>query len=226
LELTVRPFALNDSQLTSATIAIVTGLLADRLTICIRGTRPEGAKKTRLAGLATTVPLRIPVPTLMVTVIVAGGPMLGMTVICPMNVPTGSLAAVADTVRVAGLVGLTKLPLDKVADRKLGESVVTPMIAIGLGLVVDSVTVCDPALCPESALNVRVGGLATKLLAPPGGLTTRVTGTVCTMPFEFSKIVPAYVPTNRPAWFAKTSKVWLPTRLPLGCTVSQLVTPP
>src|SRR5580700_9439717 len=138
--------------------------------------------KSRLGGPATTVPVRIPVPTLKVTVIVTGGPVFGATVMWPVIVPNGSLAAVADTVNVAGLPELTELPEVKTADRKLGESVVTPAIVIGLGLVVESVTFCDPALCPESALNVRVEGLAVRVLTPAGKFTTRVTGTVCTAP--------------------------------------------
>jgi hypothetical protein len=126
----------------------------------------------------------------MVTVIVVGGPVSGVMVMCPMNEPNGSRAAVADTVTVAGFAELTELPLLKTADRKLGESVATPRSVIGVVLAVDRVTFCDPALCPESALNVRLGGFATRPLPTPGGVTTRVTGTVCTMPFEFSEIVP------------------------------------
>jgi energy-converting hydrogenase Eha subunit A len=120
---------------------------------------------------------------------VIGDPVLAVTVMCPVIVPNGSLAAVADTVRVAGLVELTELPEVKAADRKLGESVVTPLIVIGLGLVVERVTFCDPALCPESALNVSVEGFAA-IFPTAGTFTTRVTGTVCTAPFEFSEIVP------------------------------------
>src|ERR1022692_1833207 len=148
--------------------------------------------KRRVGGLATIVPVLLPVPTLMVTVIVVGGPLSGVTVMCPVTEPTGSRAAVADTAKVAGLVELTALPLVKTAERKLGESVETPRIVIGVGLVVVSMRICDPALCPESALNVREEGFATRLLPPPGWLTTSVTETVCTMPFEFSEIVPVY----------------------------------
>jgi hypothetical protein len=166
----------------------------------------------------------LPEVTLRVTGIVTT-PAYVRTLTCPMKRPAGRRAAVAVTVMVVGLAEVTvELPV-RAADRKFGESVTTFRMLRGVELVVDRVTLCDAALSPDCAVNVRVGGFAVRP-TPAGGVTTKVTGTVCTMPLEFSEIVPVYVPGARPVWFTRTSSVWVPTRLPLGCTVSHANGPP
>src|SRR5206468_1696952 len=97
-----------------------------KLTICAGAVWPVGALNTSVAGLAITAPVALPEVTLRATVMVTV-PAVELTVMCPMNGPTGSRAAVAVTVRVAGVPAVTgELPLVTDAVRKLGESVETP----------------------------------------------------------------------------------------------------
>jgi hypothetical protein len=133
----------------------------------------------------------------MVTGMTVAVPALGVMVIFPVYVPFVRVAALAETVRVAGVVGVTvKLPLVIWAPRKEGESDVILVIATLLP-VVDKVTFCDVAPCPAKALNVRLAGAATSvpLPPPPPGeyVTTTVTGVLpvaLSVTFAVQGIVP------------------------------------
>lgn len=102
--------------------SVVPAVVLARLTVCAAETEPGCALNVRLAGVATIVPVvPPPVPTLNVTVIVVAVPTLGVMVMCPVYELFTRVAALADTVRVAGLPGVTvKLPLVIWAESQLG----------------------------------------------------------------------------------------------------------
>lgn len=119
-------------------------------------------------------------------------------------------AALACTVRVAGLAELTeKLPLVTPADSQL-TSLTTPTILIALALVVDRMTFCDVAPCPDDALNARLEGFAVSVPPPPVPPGAYVTVTVTGVPpVGVNAIVAEQVPQLVfESWKDKVSGVW------------------
>jgi len=95
-------------------------------------------------------------------------------------VPFVREAALAKTVTVAGAAELTEKLLTDDESQGWSDAVVNEM---ALGLVVDRLTLCAVAACPENALNVRLAGLATSVPLPPPPPGEYVTVTVTGIPF-------------------------------------------